>query len=149
MNVNDFKEQLKGKRIAAIDYGTKRIGVAVCDELHISVNPIKTIHTENTNLADEIKNIFSAERIEAVVVGMPETLNGKENVIISKIKSFGNYIKNEFQLDVFYIDEAFSSKHAGGYMIDYGIKKKSRAKKGMLDKYAAVIILQQFLSELE
>lgn len=146
---DDIKEKLKNKRIAAIDYGTKRIGIAVCDELHISCNPIKTIDTEKENLKDELSQIIIKERISAVVIGLPISYDDTENTLITKIKSFAEFIKKEFSLDIYYIDESYSSKKASDYMIEYGIKKSNRAKKGTIDKFAAVIILQRFLQEME
>jgi len=144
-----LKSDLIGKRIAGIDFGTKRIGVAVCDELHISVKPVKTIHTDKDDIFESFTEIFRNERVEACVIGMPETRDGKENAIAGKIRKMADTINKKFNLEIFFVDESFSSKQAGGFMINYGIKKKSRAKKGMLDMYSAVIILEQFLSELE
>jgi putative Holliday junction resolvase len=147
--MTDKKELLNGKRIAGIDFGTKRIGVAVCDELHISVKPVRTIHTDKSSVIDEIRSILNTERVSAAVIGMPDTYDGQKIEFHSKIKTFGNDIQKELNIDVFYVDESFSSQQAVNFMVNYGIKKKDRAKKGMLDQYAAVIILQQFLSELE
>jgi len=146
---DDIKEKLKNKRIAAIDYGTKRIGIAVCDELHISCNPIKTIDIEKENLKDELSQIIIKERISAVVIGLPISYDDTENTLITKIKSFAEFIKKEFSFDIYYIDESYSSKNASDYMVEYGIKKSNRVKKGTIDKFAAVIILQRFLQEME
>lgn len=143
------KADLIGKRILSIDYGIKRIGIAVCDELHISCNPVKTIYTDKENYKEEIKRLIKSERASAVVIGLPRTKDGKENEIHNKIKHFADYIRKEMPIDVYYFDESYSSQFASEYMIEYGIKKKDRAKKGTIDKFAAVIILQQFLSELE
>ncbi|MDT3740380.1 MAG: Holliday junction resolvase RuvX [Candidatus Kapabacteria bacterium] len=147
--MSEIKESLTGRRIAGIDFGTKRIGIAVCDELHISVNPVRTIHTEKSSIFDEVRSTLLSERVSAVVIGMPDTYDGQKKDFHNKIKTFGNVIKNQLNLDVFYVDESFSSLQAASFMVNYGIKKKDRSKKGMLDQYAAVIILQQFLTELE
>jgi putative holliday junction resolvase len=148
--VNDnLRNALNGKRIAGIDYGTKRIGIAVCDELHISVKPVATVFTDKENFMDEICNLLRSERVEAIVVGKPDTYDGQKTEFHEKIKTFGNEIQERLKSDVFYTDESFSSLQAASFMVSFGIKKKDRAKKGMLDRYAAVVILQQFLNELE
>ncbi|MBX3044119.1 MAG: Holliday junction resolvase RuvX [Candidatus Kapabacteria bacterium] len=147
--MTNLKEHLSGKRLAGIDYGTKRIGLAVCDELHISVKPVTTISTAKKNYIDEICNILASERVEAVVIGKPDTYDGKKIDFHEKIDSFGNEIQKKFHADVYYTDESFSSISAASFMVSYGIKKKDRAAKGTIDKYAAAIILQQFLNELE
>ena len=140
---------LSGKRIAGIDYGTKRIGIAVCDELHISVKPVATVFTSKDNYFEEICNYLSQERVEAIVIGKPDTYDGQKIEFHDKIQNFGNEIQEKIKKDVYYTDESFSSLQAANFMVNYGIKKKNRAKKGMLDQYAAVVILQQFLNELE
>ena len=61
------KNLIQGKRIAAIDYGTKRIGIAVCDELHISINPLSTIEATKPDYFDKIMNILTNERISLVI----------------------------------------------------------------------------------
>jgi len=145
----NLKEYLSGKRIAGIDYGTKRIGIAVCDELHISVRPVTTVFAEKENFMDEICDLLRSERVEAVVVGTPDTYDGQKTEFHNRIKTFGNEIQQRLNSDVYYTDESFSSLHAASFMVSYGIKKKARAKKGMLDRYAAVMILQQFINEME
>lgn len=147
--MNSLRDSLSGRRIAGIDFGTKRIGIAVCDELHISVKPVKTIQNIKNSLLNEISNLFASERVTAAVIGMPVTYSGNTNNIQKKIELFGEKLKNTFEIDVFYIDESFSSIEATDFMVKYGLKKKVRSTKGMVDQYAAVVILQQFLSELE
>ncbi|MFA5512479.1 MAG: Holliday junction resolvase RuvX [Candidatus Kapaibacterium sp.] len=147
--MNILKEKLKGVRIAGIDYGTKRIGIAVCDELHISVKPVETVLTDKENYIDEICRILTAERIGAIVLGMPDTFDGQKTEFHGKIQKFGDTIRNELNSEIYYVDESFSSMDAATFMVNYGIKKKERAKKGTLDKYSALMILQQFLDELE
>jgi putative Holliday junction resolvase len=138
---------LANKRIAAIDYGTKRIGLAYTDELHISINPKDTIDN-NEKKWDKLERFFQSERIAAVVVGIPYTADGNKTEWIETIENFIAELKEKFNLPVYTQDESSSSDRALNYMIASGVKKKKRGQKGNLDKMAAGVILGDFLSNM-
>lgn len=139
---------VKNKRVLSFDFGMVRIGWAVCDELHITVTPKGVLLSNDDNLWTKIQQIIVAERIGAVVVGVPYRNDGSESVVIMKIKEFMSELKEKTGLDVFDFDESFSSVEASSTMVSIGKKKKKRAEKGSKDMVAAALILRNFLNEL-
>lgn len=139
---------LKGKRIGALDYGKKRIGFAVCDELHITVSPRKVFYTDMDFWPELIKSI-SDERLGAIVVGVPLRHDKTETELIIEIREFIEVLKSKVNLDVYEFDESFSTRRAVKTMIEIGKKKKNRSTRENKDKTAAAIILRDFLSENE
>jgi putative Holliday junction resolvase len=139
---------IKKNRIAAIDYGRKRIGLAICDEYHITVSPVGYYFNEPETifmtLSDKLKEL-SAEQI---VIGMPLKFDGSEHNLKKEIEEFGSKISEISGLPVDYQDESNSSKKAAGLMIEIGTKKKKRREKGNTDMIAAAIILRDYLNEI-
>lgn len=137
---------LVNKRIAGIDYGKRRIGLAYCNELQISVNSKYTIDNDD-NLWDKLTKFFSEDRIEVVVVGYPTTIDGSKTEFHTEIESFIEKIKDIFKLPVYMQDEYKTSIDSVDLMISSGYGKKKRSKKGAKDKIAAALILQNFIEE--
>ena len=142
------KAEINDKRILAIDYGLKRIGLAVCDEFHITTRPITTLQNDEKKLL-KLAEIIKSERIGAVVLGVPVRADSKNDVFIAEIKNFGKKISEMFNLQCFYFDEFLSSRRAMASMIENGKGRRKRGKKGETDKVAAAIILRDFLNEKE
>lgn len=131
-------------RILAIDYGTKRVGLAVTDPLQIIASPLDTIHAKD--VINFLKEYESTEGIEAFVLGMPKNLNGKDTNATQHVRQFQNLLKKQFpEKPVYLQDERFTSKMAMDAMISGGMKKKDRRNKGNVDKVSASIILQSYL----
>jgi putative Holliday junction resolvase len=149
MSTESVKERLKNKRILAIDYGRRRIGLAVCDIMHITVTPKLTIDTQKTGKFDAISDFINKENIDAVVVGIPYRNDDKNRDFIEEIKNFIEKLKEITGLDVYEQDEAFSSRDALDTMINIGYGKKKRREKSNKDKIAAAIILKHFLESIE
>lgn len=140
---------LRGKRIAALDYGNARIGVAVCDEMHILVSTRPVINND-ANVMQVLRDRFAMERTEVVVVGIPNLVQeDAETEIIKQIRDFIERLRESVSIPVMETDEAFSSKRAREMMFATGMKKKRRREKGTKDQLAAAIILKDLLSELE
>lgn len=139
----------KGKRLGAIDFGRKRVGFAVCDEFHITVNPRKFYLFDSISFWDDLLNDLKKENLSAVIVGVPYRLDNQETDVIKSIKEFIDELKNKSGLEIIPFDESFSSKKAMKTMIEIGYKKKKRAQKGNTDQIAAAVILRDFLKELE
>lgn len=139
---------LHGKRIMALDYGERRTGVAVCDELHIVVSSRPVIETNDT-LIDNLVRQIESDRIQAVIVGVPEYHDGRITPIIEKILMFVQELRQRQPLPVITYDEAFSTRDARSVMIASGMKKKKRQTKGVKDQVAAAVILQRVLDELQ
>lgn len=133
------------KKLLAIDYGEKRCGIAITDELKIIASPLTTIETKD--IFSFLKNIFSSEKIEKTIVGLPKQLNNEESQSEIFIKEFLKKAESEFPEIIFErFDERFSSKIASQSMVLNGIPKKKRQDKSLIDQISATIILQDYLS---
>jgi putative Holliday junction resolvase len=133
-------------RILGIDYGTKRIGLAVTDPLKIFASPLETVRTHLFD--DFITEYKKTERIEEFVIGYPVTLNNLASESVKDIDPFIKKLEKTFPgIPVHKIDERFTSGMAKKTIIDGGVKKKARQDKAMVDKISAAIILQSYLEK--
>ncbi len=131
-------------RILALDYGSKRIGVAVTDPLQIIATNLTTIETKN--IWTFLNDYFRKEQVESLVIGYPVQPNGKGSASLSVINPFiEKFIKLYPNIPLFQADERFTSKIAQRTMIDGGAKKKDRQNKALVDSISATIILQGYL----
>lgn len=138
---------LRGKRLCALDVGLKRIGVAVCDEMHIVISTRPVI--ENTPLAiDELRERCRVDRIDVLIIGVPRHHDERITPIIEAIQHFIERVRLDLRLPVLEADEAFSTKEARSIMISSGVKKKKRQAKGVKDQMAAAVILRDVLEEV-
>lgn len=132
-------------RILSIDYGQKRTGIAVTDEMQIIASGLTTIPTHT--LVDFLKDYFAKEKVEAVLIGEPKQMNGQPSESASIINGFVTHFSNIFpEMKVIRGDERFTSKMAFQTMIDSGLNKKQRQNKGLIDEISATIMLQDYLS---
>lgn len=132
-------------RILAIDYGQKRTGIAVTDELQIIASGLTTIPSETT-LAF-LKEYFKKEKVAKVLIGEPRQMDNSPSQSARVIDAFVAQFKKAFpEMPVFRVDERFTSKLAFQAMIDGGLNKKQRANKALIDEVAATIMLQDYLS---
>jgi putative holliday junction resolvase len=131
-------------RILAIDYGTKRIGLAVTDPMQIFASPLSTISPEE--FYSFIERYLKTEVIDAFVIGYPLEMNNKPSKSVTYLNPFIKKLKKTFpEKDIHLVDERFTSKMALRTMIDGGVKKSDRKDKSIVDKISASIILQSFL----
>lgn len=132
-------------RILAIDYGQKRIGLAVTDELKIFATALDTVPVKD--IFTYLGNYFQNEQVECVVIGDPKQMNNTASESAKYIEPFVKKFKKVFQnIRVERFDERFTSKMAHQTLIDAGVKKKERQNKSMIDKISATLILQSFLN---
>ena len=132
-------------RLIAIDYGSKRVGIAVTDPLQMIASPLDTVHSKD--VITYLKAYDEREHIEAFIIGMPKNLNNQDTNATALVRSFVTLIKKNFlEKPIHFIDERFTSKMALQAMIAGGTKKKDRAKKENIDKISATIILQSYLA---
>lgn len=132
-------------RILAIDYGHKRTGLAVTDELQIIASGLTTIPSET--VMTFLKDYFSKENVAKVIIGEPRQMNSMPSQSAAIIDAFAAKFKSEFpEIQVIRVDERFTSKLAFQSMIDSGLKKKQRQNKALIDEIAATIMLQDYLS---
>ena len=131
-------------RILAIDYGTKRTGIAVTDPLRIVPGGLKTVATHELNafLAD----YFSKESVDVVVVGYPTNMNGEESASMTQIRPFVNKLIKQYpDKKVVMFDERFTSVLAQRAILDSGIGRMARRNKALVDEVSATIILESFM----
>lgn len=132
-------------RFLAIDYGTKRTGLAVSDPLKIIATALETVET--TSLLKYLTDYFKKEQVEAAVIGLPKKLNNTDSETAPAVRAFVEKFKSTFpNIPITTIDERFTSSIAQQTMIAGGMKKKDRQTKGNVDKISAVLILQDFLT---
>ncbi len=134
-------------KILAIDFGKKRIGLAISDSKKLFAFPLKTI--ENENIFQYLKDLFLTEKIESIVLGRPKRGDNTDNDIMGEIKIFSNKLKKEFKKPIFFIDERFTSKIASKIILQSNLKKMKRRDKSLLDKVSASLILETYLKKNE
>lgn len=131
-------------RILALDYGTKRTGIAVTDELQIIASGLTTVETKELLLF--LNDYFAEETVELVLVGEPRQRDGTHSSVEEEIGKFLlEYSKKFPDIPLQRVDERYTSKMAFQTMIDSGLKKKQRQNKALIDEISATIILQTYL----
>jgi len=131
-------------RIIGIDYGLKRIGLAVTDPLQIFASPLITIGPAEFD--NFIVDYLRTNEIDAFVIGYPVQMNNQPSESVVYINPFIKKLKNKYpEKHIYLADERFTSQMAFRTMIEGGVKKKNRQDKSMIDKISASIILQSFL----
>ena len=133
-------------RIMAIDYGRKRVGIAITDPLKMIAQGLDTVHAKD--IFTFLKNYCANEVVEQFVVGDPRDLQNREGEAMEFVKPFVKKLKEQFpDIPVEMMDERFTSKMAFQAMVDGGLKKKDRQNKALIDKVSATILLQSYLEK--
>ena len=131
-------------RILAIDYGLKRTGIAVTDEMQLIASGLTTV--DSPTLIAFLKTYFSQEKVEKVLIGEPKQMNGLPSESAPIIEKFiVEFVNNFPEMTLVRVDERFTSKMAFQTMIDSGLKKKQRQNKALIDEISATIMLQDYL----
>ncbi|TXD84971.1 Holliday junction resolvase RuvX [Subsaximicrobium wynnwilliamsii] len=131
-------------RLLAIDYGTKRIGIAVTDELQIIASGLTTVATKD--IYKFLKTYTSTEQVELFLVGEPKQMNNEASESEVSIAKFLVTLEKTFpKIPIKRVDERFTSKMAFQTMIDSGLNKGQRKNKALVDEISATIILQSYL----
>jgi len=132
-------------RIMAIDYGKKRVGVAVTDPLQLIATRLETVDADQIwRFLDEY---FTKEMVELVLVGYPVQLNNQPSEALRYINPFVQKFQQKYTTEIRLVDERYSSKMAFQSMIDAGLRKTQRRDKGTIDGVSATILLQSFLEQ--
>jgi len=135
-------------RIIAIDYGQKRVGIAVTDPLQIIATGLETVHSKD--IFDFLESYFKKEQVEKIIVGYPTTLKNEASQAIRFVNPFVKKLVAKYpEMKIELVDERFTSKMAFQTMIDGGLKKKDRQNKETIDKISAVIILQSYMGTVK
>ena len=133
-------------RLLALDYGTKRVGIAVTDELQMIASGLCTVRTHDC--MDFLIEYLSKESVSTIVMGMPKNLRNQNTDATRYVKGFAKQIRKQFpEMKVELIDERFTSKIAFQSMIDGGLKKKARQDKALVDEVSATLILQSYMEQ--
>ena len=139
---------MNDNRIMGIDYGIRKIGVAISDPLKIISYPYKTIDIKKTpDYISEIKKIVGEKQIESIVVGYPITLSGNISAQTKITEDFINKIESVLNIPIYKCDERLSSQEAKRYLRQQNIKIGHNKEK--VDQMSASLILRQFLSSYD
>jgi len=135
-------------RILALDFGTKRTGVAITDELQLIASGLTTVETPK--LFSFLEKYFEEENVETVLVGEPKQRDGSPSDVEKEIQKFLKKFESLFStMPVIRVDERYTSKLAFESMLAGGLKKKKRQNKALIDEISATIILQDYLNSIK
>lgn len=131
-------------RILAIDYGLKRVGLAVTDPMQLIAGALGVV--EEKNALTYLKAYIAKENVSTIVLGKPMRLDGSETHATQAVEKFLNLLRQTFPtLEITQVDERFTSLMARRTLVEMGLKKKDREKKENTDQISATIILQTYL----
>ena len=134
-------------RILAIDHGTKRMGIAISDELGMIAQPLEFIPAEPfTDFLNRLKEIISEKQIELILVGMPRNMNGSYGPAALKVQEFVAVLKDAIAVPIKTWDERLTSAQANRILIEANTRRQKR--KETVDQMAAAILLQSYLDSL-
>ncbi|MCP4633353.1 MAG: Holliday junction resolvase RuvX [candidate division Zixibacteria bacterium] len=134
-------------RILGIDYGRRRIGLAITDPNGLMATPLETMLFDDAKNIAHIQKIIADEEVEMIIIGDPVRDDGIEAELHSEIISFAEKLGRETGLEIKFIDEYYSSGIATGKFHDAGLKMKGN--KGIIDQLAAAELLQWYLDSLK
>ena len=132
-------------RILGIDYGTKRIGIAVSDPMRIIARSVVTL-SNTPKLFEELHALISQYQIEIIIVGNPLTLKGEKSFAAMEVEQFVSSLREIFHGEIVFFDERFTSVQANAILFETK-KKKQRRDKSLVDKVAASVLLQNYLDQ--
>ena len=150
MNIKEFKQKLPQKKaILGIDYGSKRMGLAVSDLSLTIATAYKILYRkEMSKDLDELQKIIKEKEVGAIVMGLPLQMNGEKGQIAEEVQRFAGTLGDTFNLPIFLWDERLSSSAMESFLIkEVDLSRKKRAK--VLDASAAAYILQGALDALK
>ena len=134
-------------RILALDHGTKRIGVAVSDELKLIAQPLEYIPAEPfADFLDRLKLLLREKEVELILVGMPRNMDGSYGPAAQKVREFVGALKEAVITPIRTWDERLTTTQAQRFLIQGGVRREQRKEK--VDKTAAAILLQSYLDSL-
>ena len=132
-------------RYMGIDYGSKRVGIALCDPLLTFAYSYKTLVNDN-KLLKELKVIIKEKTVTKIILGLPSESYHASKILAEEVRKLKKTIENKFLLEVILWDEEFTSIIAEQQVLDSVKSKKKRKDKGLIDRNSAAIILQEYLN---
>ena len=133
-----------GTRILGIDYGSKRIGIAVSDPLNIIARGV-TVLPNTPKMIGEIKRMAEEFGVEKIVVGIPYNLKGRKDSMAEEVEGFIRLLASELKVEIVRQDERFTSRTARQTLLEMNVGKMKRRSKGRIDEMASALILQGYL----
>jgi len=134
-------------RILALDYGTKRVGVAVSDELKIIAQPLEYIPAEPlTGLLARLQEIIREKEVESILIGLPRNMDGSYGPAALKVQEFALLLEDAVAIPIKMLDERLTTVQAQRFLIQGNVRRNKRKEK--VDKTAAAILLQNYLDGL-
>src|SRR5580765_8232635 len=131
-------------RILALDHGTKRMGIAISDELGMIAQPLEFILAEPfAEFLTRLKEILKEKQVELILVGMPRNMNGSYGPAALKVQEFVTVLKDAVTIPIHTLDERLTSVQAHRFLAEAAVS--GRERKGKVDKSAAAILLQGYL----
>ncbi len=135
-------------RILAIDYGRKRVGIAVTDPLQMIANGLETVAAKD--IWEYLSDYFRREEVETIVVGEPRDMMNRPSDASRFVEPFVKKLRKTYpEMKIERFDERFTSKMAFQTMIDGGLSKKKRRNKALIDTISATLILQSYLESIK
>ena len=134
-------------RIIALDFGLKRTGIAITDDMNIIASGLKTI--DSKVLIDELKKLVSNNNVDTIVIGEPKRLDGTDSHISENVRLLFEHLKKTFPLlNIVKYDERFTSKMASQTIAMMGFSKSKKQDKSLIDEVSATIILQSYMQSV-
>ena len=128
-------------RFLGVDYGSKRVGLAISDGLGLTARPLEVV--ARRDIIERVRDIVAEYHVEGLVVGLPTALAGGEGASAAEARALGSELEKSLNLPVVFVDERFTSKLAESALLESGMKRRDRRER--VDKVAAAIILQSYL----
>jgi len=133
-------------RVLGIDYGEKRIGVAISDKSKIFAQPLDFVFN-NANVYENISKIVKEKEVELIIIGLPLKLNGEESETSVTVREFSHKLNNFLKVNTEFIDERLTTSYAEKLLISGDVKRKDRKK--LIDSLSAQIFLQNYLDKIK
>jgi putative pre-16S rRNA nuclease len=130
-------------RVLGLDYGARRIGVAISDPLGITAQPLTTVRNKKATCLTELSQLIKEKEVTLIVVGLPRHMNGQEGEKARAAREFGGSLSQQAQVAVEYSDERLTTVVAQRVLTESGMSGEK--KRGVVDKLAAVLILQNWM----
>ncbi len=135
---------MEEKRIIAIDFGSKRIGIAITDPLNMFAYPLITL-INDSNFINKLEKIIGDYNVVKIILGLPNKEDGSESLTSKSVLSFKEQIEKKINIEIQLVDERYTSEIAKQRIIESVPSKKKRRDKSLLDKNAAAVMLEDYL----
>jgi putative holliday junction resolvase len=142
---SEERDDMSGGRILGIDYGTRRVGIALSDPLRIIAGGVGTL-ANDAFLMDRLVDVVRSQEVVRVVVGMPYAPDGGKGAKASEVEAFIEDLRRHLRVAIDTWDESYTSVNAHRAFIETGMKRKKRRQKSRVDEMAARLMLQEYLN---